>query len=184
MVAVRHITVWMTRRPTNDTMPWPLVAEADVNFDRMQMSRIRRLAASFLIVLLVPSLALAATPLRYCIGPSGHQALEFVIDGISHSGNHASHGHSSQDADDCSDAGSTAFLDAERCTDTALMDTASAPPVVDLKHLSVSSLFAQPLFVMPAASADELRGSLIANSHKPQLVDPRVAIRRTTVLLI
>lgn len=148
------------------------------------MSRIRRLAASFLIVLLVPSLALAATPLRYCVGPSGHQALEFVIDGVSHSGNHASHSQSSQDVDDCNDPGGIAFLDPEKCTDTALMDTASAPPSVDLKHLSVSSLFAQPSFVAPAISTDGVRKPSISNGRQHQLVDPRIAIRRTTVLLI
>jgi len=150
----------------------------------MQMSRIRRLAASFLIVLLVPSLVLAATPLRYCIGPSGHQALEFVIDGVSHSGNHASHGQSSQDVDGCDDPTGIAFLDPEKCRDAALMDTASAPPSVDLKQLSVSALFAQLSFVTPAPFTDDAHRPSISNGHRHQLVDPRIALRRTTVLLI
>jgi hypothetical protein len=149
------------------------------------MSRSRRLAASVLFILMVPSLVLAATPLRYCMGPSGHQALEFVVDGVAHSGSHASHGQTVQDVDGCNGAASSsAFVDGGKCIDRALMDTASAPPSVDLKLLPLSGLFGQVFVPPPAALSVSLVQGFVPFDRLRQHADPRMEVRRTVVLLI
>lgn len=148
------------------------------------MIHIRRLAAAFLLILMVPSLALSAMPLRYCVGPWGHQAIEFVIDGVAHGGSHASHSQAAQDVEGCDDASTVEFSDVDKCIDTALMDTASAPPSVDLKQLPLSGLFAQLSLATIAPSTVVLDRPSISNGQRHLHVDPRIALRRTVVLLI
>jgi hypothetical protein len=122
---------------------------------------------------------------RYCIGPSGHQALEFVVDGIAHGGNHASHGTFTQDALDCDGAnGSGLFADEGRCTDKPLMDTASAPPPVDLKLLPLTHLLAQAPITLAVLSQSHLNQNSFSPGRRQQQVDPQVDLRRTVVLLI
>lgn len=148
------------------------------------MNRARRLAASVLLLVMVPSLALAAMPLRNCIGPSGHQAIEFVIDGVLHSGNHESHEQAAHDPVGC--AGEVdAFADGEKCTDKALMDTVSAPPTApDLKLLPAFAV-AIPVRVQFLSRSGLSAGDGLAvfNRHQTQ-VDPCIEVRRTVVLLI
>lgn len=147
------------------------------------MSRARTLAAFVLLLLMVPSLVLAAMPLRYCIGSSGHHAIEFVLDGVSHSGDHESHGQVAHEPAGC--AGTTdAFADGEKCTDRALMDTVSAPPTaLDLKLLPLSiSADLLPLHEVPSSiSVSERVGA--PDRYRSQ-TDPRIEVRRTVVLLI
>lgn len=146
------------------------------------MSQARRLTASVFLILMVPSLVLAALPLRYCIGPSGHQAIEFVIEGVSHGGADASHAQVAQPDDGCEVT--AAFADSEKCTDKALMDTASPPPSIDLKLLSLTAVLATTLALPPAPPALSLRQTIAAPSRDDRYVDPRMEIRRTVVLLI
>ena len=146
------------------------------------MSRTRRLAASVLLLLLVPSMVLAALPLRYCIGPSGHQAIEFVIEGVSHGGADASHLQAAQADDGCE--GVDAFAESEKCTDKALMDTASPPPSVDLKLLSLTAVIATTLALPPLPPTLSIHQTVAAPIRDDRHVDPRMEIRRTVVLLI
>lgn len=146
------------------------------------MSRARRLAASVLLLLLVPSMVLAALPLRYCIGPSGHQAIEFVIEGVSHGGADASHTQVAQLDDGCE--GVAIFADAGKCTDKALMDTASPPPPVDLKLLSLTAVIATTLALPPLPPALSIHQTVAAPIRDDRHLDPRMEIRRTVVLLI
>lgn len=150
---------------------------------RLQMSCIRQLAAAFLLVLMVPSLVLAALPLRYCVGPSGHQAIEFVIEGVSHSGADTSHASAAQAGGDGCD-GASVFADSEKCTDKALMDTASSPPSVDLKLLSLTAVLATALALPPALPVLSPLQTVVAPSRDHPHVDPRMEIRRSVVLLI
>lgn len=131
---------------------------------------------------MVPSLMLAALPLRYCIGPSGHQAIEFVIEGVSHGGADASHALAAEDDDGCD--GASVFADTGKCTDKALMDTASSPPSVDLKLLSLTAVLATALALPPAPPALSPLQTLAAPSRDHRDVDPRMEIRRSVVLLI
>lgn len=150
------------------------------------MNYTRRIAATILLIVMVPALVIAAIPVRYCIGPSGHQALEFVVDGIAHGGNHASHRTSTQDALDCDGAnGADLFADEGRCTDKPLMDTASAPPPpVDLELLPLTHLLAQAPIALAVLSLSHLNQNSLSPSRRQLQVDPRVDLRRTVVLLI
>ena len=149
------------------------------------MNYARRIAATILLIVMVPALVIAAIPVRYCIGPSGHQALEFVVDGIAHGGNHASHRTFAQDALHCDGANSAGlFADEGRCTDKPLMDTASAPPSVDIKLLPLTHLLAQAPTTVPVLSLSHLAQNSLSPSRRQQQVDPRVDLRRTVVLLI
>jgi hypothetical protein len=126
-------------------------------------------------------MVLAALPLRYCIGPSGHQAIEFVIQGVSHGGVDASHTQVAQNDDGCE--GVAVFADSEKCTDKALMDTASPPPSVDLKLLSLTAVLAT-LALPPFPPTLSLLHTVAAPIRDDRHVDPRMEIRRTVVLLI
>lgn len=149
------------------------------------MNYARRIAATILLIVMVPALVVAAIPVRYCIGPSGHQALEFVVDGVVHGGSHASHRTFTQDALDCDGAnGAGLFADEGRCTDKPLMDTASAPPPVDLKLLPLTHLLAQAPITLAVISQSHLNQNSLSPSRRQQQVDPRVDLRRTVVLLI
>lgn len=148
------------------------------------MSLARRFVAAVLLVVMVPSLVLAATPVRYCVGPSGHRAFEFVIDGVSHGGNHLSHGSVTQDAAECDDGGAIfAVVDEGKCNDNALMDTASPPPIVELKFISLSALLAQVSIPTDLLSPLLFEREPTAVAHHPQ-IDPRIGERRTIVLRI
>lgn len=148
------------------------------------MSQVRRLAAAVLLILIVPSLALAAMPLRYCLGSAGHQAIEFVIDGIAHGGSHASHEEALDDVADCYAGGrSTVFVDEIKCTDKSIIDSASAPPAIDLKQLLSASIVMQTSasFVAPPRPRSHSESRCF---QCDLVVDPRIEVRRTTVLLI
>lgn len=177
--------VALTARPTND-MKACRSRSADQETIRLNMSLTRRLSAVVLLIVMVPSLVLAAMPVRYCVGPSGHQALEFVIEGVSHGGSHESHERAAFQADDCDTPDSVAavFADEEKCTDKSLMDTASSPPSVDLKLLPLAGLIA-PSFV-PASTFSLPSSDQGPASFEPlyRHVDPRVSVRRSVVLLI
>lgn len=148
------------------------------------MSRVRRLTAAVLLILIVPSLAFAAMPLRYCLGSSGHQAIEFVIDGIAHGGSHASHEQALDDADECIAVDqSTVFADEAKCIDKSLMGVASSPPAIDLKQLLTAGFIVQAAVfpLPPPAPIVRAQSRFIERNH---VVDPSIQARRTTVLLI
>lgn len=148
------------------------------------MSRVRRLAAAVLLILIVPSLALAAMPLRYCLGSAGHQAIEFVIDGIAHGGNHASHEEALDDRADYYAGGrSTVFVEETKCIDKSIVDPASAPPPLDLKQLLSASIVTQisTPFAAPPSAPLRLESRCFDCDH---VLDPRILAHRTTVLRI
>lgn len=115
------------------------------------MLHLRQLAAALLVTLMVPSFVLAAMPIRYCMSPAGHHALEFVLDGVEHGGEHSSHPRS-VDHDGGPAGVQTPHIGEVSCTDSALIDSVTptgpnpqevplpallsqaAPPAVKILH--------------------------------------------------
>jgi len=108
---------------------------------------------------------------------------EIVADrAVSHGGADASHTQVAQLDDGCE--GVAIFADAGKCTDKALMDTASPPPSVDLKLLSLTAVIATTLALPPLPPTLSIHQTVAAPIRDDRLVDPRMEIRRTVVLLI
>lgn len=143
------------------------------------MSYVRRLAAIVLLLSIVPSLVLGGVPVMYCADKAGHQALEVVLEGVAHGGEHSV----PRNASSLQGSGRQAVVVFENngCTDTALMDVAAAPVTQEVKFLPLPlpagqlprDAAAQP--VIPAVSPQGAMASRL---------DPRMDARRTMVLRI
>jgi hypothetical protein len=148
------------------------------------MSHARRIVAALLVIAMMPSTLLAAMPISYCVGPAGHQALEFVFGSV-HSGDHSSHDLVILKAVDCDITNTASFFVHEgKCTDRALIDTASTAPPLDVKRQSVSALVGHISVSGGALSQSALDRVTISYSYHQKLLDPRMNARRTVVLLI
>lgn len=142
------------------------------------MSFTRRLIASLLLIALAPSLVLAAMPIKYCTSDAGHQSLEIVIGSIVHGGQDTSHADTTDKAIDLDDCGVTlSRVEEERCRDSELVNLAPAPGMLQLEAPE------QPVVQHPVPQLSDapLRHSMpVAFSRFGP--DPRVCVRRTTVL--
>lgn len=147
------------------------------------MSYLRKIAVILLIIAVAPAMVLAAMPVKYCIAGVGqHQALEFVIDGVSHDGEHSSHHYGAEvraaHFDDC---GLTALIEHEACTDTALTIAAkSHSPVPNFVALPEVSTASGPPSEAAAPVSSHAGVRLVAELRS----DPRMTSHHLTVLRI
>lgn len=145
----------------------------------------RRIFVAALLIILTPSLVLAGMPVRYCVGPTSHRALEFVVEGIVHGGSHDSHeDYGRKHADDGNASDRALIADQESCDDRALMDTASVPPSIDFTQLPLTAFLASA--AVPVNSSMLSTGSHVSSfpTFAHRVFDPCMRVRRTVVLLI
>lgn len=148
------------------------------------MSLLRKFAVLMLVVALTPAMVLSAMPVKLCKAFDGqHQALEFVIDGVFHGGNHGSHhdGEAMRAAhfDEC---GVATLIEPDTCIDSDLTQLA-AVPATDLQFIELPTLGNSPLPQLTAGEPRPFAAQHIADSGR-QRIDPRVSERRSTVLRI
>lgn len=148
------------------------------------MSVFRKLAVVLLAMAIAPAMAMSGLPIKYCNAAAGqHQALEFVLDGLSHAGDHESHEHAhlavASHADDCEDGD---YAEPGICTDTSLLALApvacAEPQLIALTGVGDSEL---PKSEPSADLNDDLRTLVDAQRLRS---DPRLYAHRTIVLRI
>ncbi|WP_072385474.1 hypothetical protein [Hyphomicrobium sp. CS1BSMeth3] len=144
------------------------------------MSFTRHLIAFVLLLVLVPSLVLAAMPIKYCASSAGHQSLELVIGSIAHGGHDASHADTTDKAINVDDCGvALSRVEEDRCRDSELMNLAPAPGMLQLEVPE-----------QPVAQHQVPQLSDIPSCHSMPVAfsrlgpDPRMSAHRTTVLRI
>lgn len=147
------------------------------------MSVLRKLALIMLLLAIAPAMVLSGMPVKHCASSAGeHQALEFVLDGVSHGGDHGSHHQdhalTPDTADHCKTVG---LVEPQSCVDTSLTTIAQSQPV-ELQ------LVALPAMAAPFHTAIEPEGAarvLVGVYEDGRLrTDPRMSAHRVTVLRI
>lgn len=180
---LHHLDRTLGNRLSIDTIPWLVVSDCNRSQITL-MAFLRRIATAVLAVVLVPILVLAALPVRYCIGTGGHQALEFVLEGVFHGGAHGSHDGNTEVAllaDNC--AKSDVVVQEDGCDDRALMDAVFSVALGEPEQLSLPALRAQvppptPPLQLKSASTTPREREFAARS------DPRLSMHGTVVLRI
>lgn len=145
------------------------------------MLSLRRLTVAVLAILMVPSLVLVAIPMHYCVSSEGHRALEFVIKGVAHGGEHASHRHIStqDDNEDSEGSGEGAVLKGEKCTDWALFDSVTTTE----KHQEIPlPAIVSPIVPFTVSLVQSLPPEYSRIASDLTSPDPGLMARRTTVL--
>lgn len=129
-------------------------------------------------------MVLAAIPVKYCKTSMGqHHALEFVIDGVSHGGNHVSHPHGDAvSAAHFDDRSVTALVENEACNDTALMQIAPTPNTA-LQFSVVPALARSTFLELPVAEPTPGFAAQVFDAGRMR-ADPRMAAHRLMVLRI
>lgn len=147
------------------------------------MSVLRKLALIMLLLAIAPAMVLSGMPVKHCASSAGqHQALEFVLDGVSHGGDHGSHHQGHAFAADPADLCKTADLaEPQSCVDTSLTTIAQS-------QAGELQLLALPATATPYHTAIEPDGAarvLVGVCQDGRLrVDPRMSAHRVTVLRI
>lgn len=149
--------------------------------DLMHMRRWRRFIAAVLALALVPSSALAAMPLVWCVGLDGHRAVEFSR---APAGKHTDHRALGQQL--VPDALSATQADGDSCQDWQLVGPAEASASQDHAGLLTFDLrTVEPLPELPTlvvTAADPTFRTVRANHSPPP--DLRRTALRSVVLLI
>lgn len=144
------------------------------------MHHVRRVIAVLLLIALVPTLALAAMSVRFCNNAVKHQALEFVVKGVAHSGHKATY-RAATDVSGQEQA--VQIVDDNGCTDISLVDSASMPPLGKMQLLPVPAL--QHHVSGPQLSlVPPLFSSVPIKAIRQVRTDPRISARYTIVLQI
>lgn len=147
------------------------------------MSALRKLALIMLLLAIAPAMVLSGMPVKHCASSAGqHQAIEFVLDGVSHGGDHDSHHQEHTFAADTADHCDTADLaEPQSCVDTSLATIAQL-------QTGEFEFLALPAMAAPFHAAIEPDGAarvLVGVSQGDRLrTDPRMSAHRVTVLRI
>jgi hypothetical protein len=132
----------------------------------------------------VPSLVLAAMPVKYCVAAGGHRALEFVIEGVAHGGDHSSHDAELVPLSPLGDCAWPSVTASEGgCDDKSLMDLAAFSSAKLFEQQPLTAILHQSPPACSTTSHASRPQSPLAGGSAIQ-ADPRLLAHRTVVLRI